>query len=206
MFTINIYLRFALIALFLIGGVICAFAIGFWWALPLILVGIVLLVGYVLFGTVQSASQIMQTEDFEGAEQRLALTLKPEWLYSTNRAYYYMLKGSMAANRKDNDEAEIWLKKAEAIEIPTDNEKAVVQVQLAGLALNKGRWQQAETYMRTIRELKITEPMVKAQVLQLEQALKQKGQMKAAQRMGGGRGNYMRQGGGRSKRRRPKMR
>ena len=105
MFTINIYVRFALIALFLVGGVILAFAYGFWYAFPFLLAGVILLVGYFLLGTVQSAAQMIQDQNFEEAEKRLDLTFKPEWLFSTNRAYYNMVKGTLAAFKKDTDSA-----------------------------------------------------------------------------------------------------
>ena len=45
MFSINIYLRFALVALCLIGGTVLAFQFGFWYAFPFLLVGVFLLVG-----------------------------------------------------------------------------------------------------------------------------------------------------------------
>jgi len=83
MLSINIYLRFALMAVLLIGGTVLAFLFGFWYAFPLLLAGIALLVGYVMLGTVQSAAQIMNATDFEGAEKRLNLTLTPKLLYPT---------------------------------------------------------------------------------------------------------------------------
>ena len=88
MFTINIYLRFALIALFMGGGIILAFIYGFWYALPFLLIGLGFIVSYILLGTVQSAAQFIQTMDFEGAEKRLDLTPNPNWLYKTNGAFY----------------------------------------------------------------------------------------------------------------------
>ncbi len=69
MFTINIYLRFALMALTLGGGILLAFIFGFWYSFPLILVGIILLVGYILLGTVQSSAMMMQNTDLLGAEK-----------------------------------------------------------------------------------------------------------------------------------------
>ena len=76
MLTINIYLRFALIAVSIIGGVILAFAFGFWYAFPFFLAALTLIVGYVLLGTVQSAAQFMQATDLEATEKRLNLTLR----------------------------------------------------------------------------------------------------------------------------------
>lgn len=203
MFKLNIYLRFALIALTLVGGIILTFAYGFWYAFPFLLVGIILVVGYVLLGTVQSAAEIMQGGDLEAAEQRLNLTFKPEWLYKTNRAYYYMVKGNLAMQRKDTEEGEKWLKKAQGVDIPTDNEKAMIELQLANVAASRNKWKQAEIHMRNLKDLKVTEPMLKEQVEQFTKAFAQRGQMKAQQRMQMSQRGGFRPGG---KRRRPKMR
>jgi tetratricopeptide (TPR) repeat protein len=199
-FTINIYLRFALIALCLLGGVAAAFAWGFWWALPIILVGIVLLVGYFLLGTVQSAAMTMQTGDMVAAEKRLDLTLKPNWLFGPNRAYFYMLKGTMAGNAKDNERAEEFYKKALEIGLPSDNEKAMIYMALANFRAMKNNWAGAEDFHRKLKTLKVTEPMLKEQLKQFDEVMKQKGQMKAMAARPGFRG-YVPGG----KRPRPKM-
>jgi tetratricopeptide (TPR) repeat protein len=202
MFSINIYLRFALIALLLGGGTVLAFIINFWYAFPLILIGLVLLVGYLLLGTIQSAAQIMQAQDFPAVEKRLNLTLTPKLLYSTNKAYYYMMKGSIAQFNGENDKAEALLKQAESIKVPTDNERAMIQLQLANLAAQKGKWNQAKLYFRNTKQYKISDANIKEQLNQFEKALQNRGQMKAAQQSGR-RGSQMRPGG---KRRRPKIR
>jgi tetratricopeptide (TPR) repeat protein len=200
MFTINIYLRFALIALFLGGGIALAFLYGFWYSFPLLLIGLILLIGYILFGTVQSAAELMQSADFDKSEQRLNLTLNPRWLYSTNRAYYFMIKGSIAMARKDIDESEKWLRKAKEINVPTDNEKAMLELQMANIMASRNKWKQAKLHFRNAKKLHITEPTIKEQLNQFEKALTNRGQLKAAGRMGQG----MQQRSG--KRRRPKMR
>lgn len=202
MFSINIHLRFALMAVFLIGGIILAFAVNFWYAFPLILAGLILGVGYVLLGTVQSAAMIMQSGDFDATEKRLNLILNPKWLYATNRAYYYMLKASIAMARKDTDSSERFLKMAQEINIPTDNEKAMLELQLANINASKGKWKQAQVHYRNLKQLKVSEPTIKDQIKEFDKVMQNRGQMKAAARMGG-QGGVMRQGG---KRRRPKMR
>ncbi len=178
MFTINIYLRFALIALFLGGGIILAFIYSFWYAFPLILIGLSLLAGYILLGTVQSTAQLVQEANFAEAEKRMALTWKPEWLYKTNRAFYYMIQGTLAMNRKDNNAAEMWLTKAQEIELPSDNEKAMVYLQLANLHAQKNKWNKAKSLFQSAKKLKITEPMIKEQMKQFEKALTNRGQAK----------------------------
>lgn len=202
MLSINIYWRFALIAISLISAIVLTVLVSFWYALPLYIAGIVLLVGYVLLGTVQSAATIMQQEDFDGAEKRLNLTWQPKYLYASNRAYYYMIKGSIALKRKDIEEGEKYLKMAQEIEVPTDNEKAMLELQLANIHASKGKWKQAQIHYKNAKQLDITQEMIKEQLAQFERVMQSRGQAKAAARMGP-KGGAMRPGG---KRRRPKMR
>lgn len=206
MFTINIYLRFALMGITIIGGVALWIALGFWYGFPFLLIGLALLVGYLLLGTIQSAAEILQKgQDFIGAQKRLKLTLSPKLLYVTNRAYYYLLNGTIAQGLGNHDEAEKWLIKAQSLKLPTDNEKAAVQLQLASIAAQRNKWNQVKLHMKNIKELKITEPLIKEQVKEFEKAVKNQGQLRLAQRMG-----MMPKGGVplkvSSKRRRPKMR
>jgi tetratricopeptide (TPR) repeat protein len=205
MYTINIYLRFALIGLTLIVGIALSILFGFWYAFPFFLVTLTLLIGYILLGTIQSAAVLMQSGDLEATEKRLKLTLSPRLLYVTNRAYYYLIKGSVAMAQKKTEEGEAWLMKAQALNLPTDNEKAMIELQLASVHLNKSRFKQAEVHMRNLKQLKVTEPTLKEQVAQMEKVLSQQGQIKAAGRMGAFKGGQIpiKPGG---KRRRPPMR
>lgn len=202
MFTINIYLRFALIALCILGGIGMSAGLGFWYGFPFILVGIVLLVGYILLGTVQSGAMLMQTQNFEDAEKRLDLTFFPQWLFKPNRAYFYMIKGMIALQRKDNDNGERLLLKAESIGLPGDNEKAMIAMNIANIHITKNNWNKAAAAFKKTEGLKVTEPMLKDQLKMFEKALSQKGNVKVAQQQ------QMMQGGFRpgGKRPRPKMR
>lgn len=178
MFTFNIYLKFAAIAVCLLGGVALAFAFGFWYAFPFLLIGLLLLASYVLLGTVQSAAQLMEKQDFTGSNQRLDLTYFPQWLYKPNRSYYYMIKGSIAAQAKVYDKAEEFLLKSKEIGLPTGNEKAMVALQLANFSAMKNKWNQAQVFMKEIKDYKVTEPMIKEQIKQFEKAMQQRGQQK----------------------------
>lgn len=202
MFVINPYLRFALIAALTAGGAALWALFGFWYGIWFLLVAIVLLVGYFILGTIGPAAKAIQTSDFDKAEKLLNLTLKPNWLYSANKAYYYILKGTIALARKDTDEGEKWLKIAEQIKLPSDNERAMIQLQLATISANKQKWNQAQIHYKNLKMLKISDPNIKEQMKQFEIAFENRGQAKAAIRMGGQSGIF--QPGG--KRRRPKMR
>ena len=141
----------------------------------------------------------------EEADKKLALTLKPDWLYVTQRAFYYIMKGSIAMHRKDMTEAEALFDKALAMDLPSDNEKGMLLLQLANINGSKGKWRAAKNYVREAKKLKITEDPIKAQLLQIEKAVGQSGQIKAARSMGK-QGMGMISQGGKSKRRRPKSR
>jgi tetratricopeptide (TPR) repeat protein len=198
MFTINIYLKFALIFVCLVGGAAMMAIWGFWYGFPFLLIGIGLLASYIFLGTVQSAAQLMEKMDFEETEKRLKLTLFPKLLYVTNRAFYFIIQGTLALNLKRNDEAEDWFNQAKDLKLPSDSEKGLVLLQLANINANKGKWNQANVYFQEVKKLKITEPQLKEQVQQFERAFKQRGQAKHLRT-----GGAMRSGG---KRRRPKMR
>lgn len=206
MFTINIYLKFALIAIGFIGGAILTTALGFWYAFPFWLLGIIMLASYVFLGTVQSSAMMVQEQDFDGAEKRLSLTKFPNLLYITNRAFYYMMKGSIAAGKNDNKGAEEHFNSALALKLPSDNEKAMVLMQLANIKGSKGNWKAATNYFKEAQKLNVTQSEIKQQLGMFERALTQnKAQMKTARSMGKDGMRMMRQGGS-SKRRRPKMR
>ena len=203
MFTINIYLKFALIAVGLIGGTILSATMGFWYGFPLILAGLILLASYFILGTVASAGQFVQNQDFAGAEKRLGLTFFPKMLYVTNRAMYFIMDGSIAMQKKDSNRAEELFNKALALNLPTDNEKAMVLLQLSNINATKQKWSLAKRYFQDLKKLKVTEPQLKEQIGVYEKSLNQSGQIKAQQRMVGGTRGNMQSGG---KRRRPKMR
>ncbi|MEM1322080.1 MAG: hypothetical protein AAGG75_17600 [Bacteroidota bacterium] len=190
MFTINIYLRFALIALLLGGGILLTFLYGFWYAFPFLLAGLILLGGYIFLGTVQSTAQMVQEARFDEAEKRLDLTLKPNWLYKTNRAFYFLIKGTLAMQRKDNDAAEKWLTKAQSIELPSDNEKAMVLLQLANIQGMKNNWNKAKAHFNAAKKLKVTEPQLKEQIRQFEKAITNRGQAKHHRGMMGRKGGF----------------
>ncbi len=206
MFNLNIYILLGITAFLLFGGIILAFLVNFWYAFPLLLVGLILFLIYLFFGSVNTAAKHIQDGDFEKAEKILALTLKPDWLYVTQRAFYYIMRGAIAMNNKEMSAAESLFDRALHMNLPSDNERGMVLLQLANINGAKGKWKAAKKYFRDAKKLKITENQLKAQMVQFEKALSNSGQVKAARSMGKQGIHMMQQGGGKSKRRRPKMR
>lgn len=196
---LDIYVRFGLIGFGVLLAIVLWVWQGFWYGFPFLLAAIVLLVGYFLLGTIRSASELLQEQKVDEAEARLALTKYPQYLFPANRAYYYMLKANIALTRKDTKLAEKHLRQASQYDMPSENEAAVIEVQLANLAAQKGAWPEVNKRIQSIRKLKVSEPMVLEQASMLEKAYRNRGNLKTAQRMGMSRG----QG---SKRRRPRAR
>lgn len=198
MFTINYKIKLAAILLGVVGGLALIFTMGFWYGFPFLLVGIGFLVSYILLGTVQSAAMLMEKMDFVGAEERLSWTFKPGWLYVTNRAFYYIMKGSVASNLNRQDEAEGYFEQAKGLKLPSDNERALIYLQLANIKANQGKWPQAKSYFHQLKKFNVTEGPLKEQIKQFEKAINQSGNAVHLRS-----GQSMQQGG---KRRRPKMR
>ena len=204
MFKINIYVKFALIAVFLLGGIGLSFVYGFGYTWILILIGLIFLASYLLLGTIQSAAERIQVTDFAGAEKMLGLTFFPNLLYVTNRSIYYILKGSIKAQRKDTKAAEEYFQKALSLKLPSDNEKAMVLLQMCNIQMMKSNWAGAQNYFMQVKKLHISEKLIKEQIDQVEKAINSRGNINVARSMGKQGMQMMRMGGG--KRRRPPMR
>ncbi len=203
MLKINIYLKLALIAVSLILGIWLWAAYGIWYGIWFVIIGVILLVSYIMLGTIVSTSEMVQKQDFDAAEKRLKMTLSPKLLYPTNRAYYYILKGSFAVNKKNQKEGEALFNKALSIKLPSDNEKAMILLQLANINASKNKWTAAKKYYNEAKKLKITEKTLKDQLKEFNKVFANKGAMRHAAAMGK-KGHTMMTGGG--KRRRPRMR
>lgn len=204
MFKINIYLKFVAIVVGLLGGTALSFIWGFWYGFPFILIGLVALVSYFLLGTVQSAAEFMQVQDIEGCETRLNLTFFPRLLFSANRAYFYMLKGTIAQQRGDKQGAEKYLKGTQEIKMPSDNERAMLEMQMLSISAQRNNMTQVKNHLRNLKKYNVTDESLAEQIRQVERDMKMYSQSRG-QAMGANK-NQMRQPGGGGKRRRPKMR
>jgi len=204
MFTINIYLRLALIAGGILSGIVLWAVYGFWYGFPFWLVGIILLIGYLMLGTILSTNMLVSQQRLDEAEQRLKLTFFPKLLLVGYKGVYYMTHGGIAMQKRDFVTAEIWVKKALDAGLPSDNERGAALMQMVMIAAGKNNIKAAQSHFADLKKLNITEPTLKEQVKEIEKQLKQAGQgmNPSTMAMMSGR-NGFRPGG---KRRQPKMR
>jgi hypothetical protein len=203
MFTINIYLRFALIVAGILGGIALWLAFGFWYGFPFLLTGIVLLAGYIMLGTILSTNQFLSQQRLEEAEARLKLTFFPKFLLVGYKGVYYMTLGAVAMQKRDFNTAEIWIKKSLDSGLPTDNERAAAKLQLVMISAGKNNIKAAQNHFAELKKLTVTEPMLKEQIKEVDKQLKQAGQTMNPSMMAMMGGKGFRPG---SKRRQPKMR
>lgn len=200
MFTINVYLRFALIVGGILGGIGLWATFGFWYGFPFLLVGLFLLTGYLMLGTIMSTNMLLSQSRFQEAEARLNLTFFPKILLVGYKGVYYMTHGALAMQKKDFATGEKWLRTALDAGLPSDNERGAAMLQLAMIAASKNQRQSAQNQLNEIKKLNITEGMLKDQIKELEKQLKM-----LTQAMNPGMVGMMSRGGG-GKRRMPKIR
>ena len=203
MFTINIYLRFALIAGGILGGIALWAALGFWYGFPFLLIGILLLAGYLMLGTILSTNQLLSQQRIDEAEKRLKLTFFPQILLVGYKGVFYMTHGAIAMQKRDFNTAETWIKKSLDAGLPSENEKATAYLQLVMISANKSNIKQAQAQFAEVKKLNVTEPMLKEQIKEVEKQMKQATQAMNPSMMAMMGGKGFRPG---SKRRQPKMR
>ena len=203
MFTINIYLRFALIVVGILGGAILWSMYGFWYGFPFLLVGVIMLAGYLMLGTILSTNQLLSQQKLEEAEARLKMTYFPRILLVGYKGVYFMTQGAIAMQKRDFATAEVWIKKSLDSGLPTDNERAAALLQMVMISAGKNNIKAASNHLSELKKPKVTEPMLKEQIKEVEKQMKQAGQGMNPSMMAMTGGKGFRQG---SKRRQPKMR
>jgi len=191
MFTINIYLRFALIVGGIVGGIALWAGFGFWYGFPLLLAGIILLAGYLMLGTILSTNQLVGQQRLDEAEARLKLTFFPKILLMGYKGVFYMTHGAIAMQRRDFTTAEGWLKKSLDLGLPSDNERGAAMLQLVMVHAAKKNLKAAQSQFVELKKLNVTEPMLKEQIKEVDKQMKQAGQAMSPATMammGGGKG------------------
>ncbi len=203
MFTINIYLRLALIVGGILGGIALWAAFGFWYGFPFLLVGVILLAGYLMLGTILSTNQLLSQQKLEEAEARLKMTLTPKLLLIGYKGVYYMTMGAIYMQKKDFKTAETWIRKSLDAGLPSDNERAAAWLQLVMISAGKNNLKAAQNHLSEVKKLTVTEPMLKEQIKEVDKQMKQAGQSMNPSMMAMMGGKGFRPG---SKRRQPKVR
>lgn len=146
----NLLIKYRLwVGLLLIAlGIYFNYSSGFWPALPLYLVGVILIAGHFFFGPLRLIQTYMESGDMEGAQKILASIKYPNLLYKPIRSVYYTLKGNIAMMNQDFEGAEKSMKKGLDLGMPMKEAEGASMLQMGMLMMQKNDLKQAESYIR----------------------------------------------------------
>lgn len=161
-----------MVSLLALGIIISFLPRGMAWSWLFYVPGLILLIGYILFGTIGPASKALQAGDFDKAQNLLDKTWKPNWMIKFNRGTFFFIKGTIATQKKQFQEAEDFMKQALDIGLPSDDFTGQVLLVLAQIAGSKNRRTQAKNYIREAKQLNIKEPVVLQAINDVEKQLK----------------------------------
>ena len=169
MFTTRI--RFVLILLFLVIGVVLQIQNGFSAAWYLYATSLILLFTHFAFGNVWAAFSKLQKGKVLEAEILINQIKKPEWLVSQNRTYYHFIKGMIALQQKDLQEGEKHLKIAADRGLRSKNDNALALLNLAHICFVEERKEAAQTYLHKASAHEPTDLMIKQKIEEMQKLL-----------------------------------
>ena len=169
MFTTRI--RFVLILLFLIIGIVLQFQKGFSSAWYLYATSIILLFTHFAFGNVWAAFSKLQKGKIDEAESLINQIKKPEWLVKQNQTYYYFIKGMIALQQEDLAEGEKQLKIALDRGLWSGNDNALCALNLAHTCFVEKRYDDTQNYLRKAESFHPSDSMIKQKIEEMEKLL-----------------------------------
>lgn len=167
-------IRFLLIALFLMLGIVFHYFEGIGAAWFLYVGAIILLFTHFLFGNVSAAFMALRKGDIDKAEELIFSIKKPKWLVRQHRAYYYFTKGMVAVQRNFAAEAQTDLQEALQLGLRSDTDRALANLHLATLAFNDNDMEAARRFTAATEKYGHHDLMVKERVAALKARLERR--------------------------------
>ena len=164
-------LRFSLILLFIIIGLVLQVKLGFSSAWYLYLAALLLLFTHFRFGNVSAAFVKLRQGHPEHAEILLDQIKRPDWLAKRHRAYYHFTRGMIATQEEDLQEGEVELNKALELGLRSATDHALVALNLAHICFVGQRKEEARKYLDLAKSHPTNDLLIKEKVKELEQAL-----------------------------------
>ncbi|MEH3113806.1 hypothetical protein [Pedobacter terrae] len=149
--------RYALMAVFLLAGLVCVFYNQYQLAALSALLMAFVIWSHFRHGSVLMASKHFKNNDFRKAKALLAEVKEPERLAKSRRGYYEFMQGNIALKEENYDKAEYHFQLASRFPVGGKNEKSYVLIHLANLALRKKDRERAEAYTKKAKELAETQ-------------------------------------------------
>ena len=167
----TLWIRYALIVLFLILGILLHVQQGLESAWYLYLAAILLIGTLVMFGTVWAAFIKLRKGKIDEAEHLLRQIKKPAWLIKRNRAYYHFVKGMIDLQHKDLAPGEVHLKKALDLGLSPGNDQALAALNLAHLCFMEQRFEESRGFLHHAKAADSNDMVIKQNIEKMEKAL-----------------------------------
>ena len=164
-------LRFAIILLFLIIGIVLNIKLGISNAWYLYLAALILLITHFLFGNVSAAFVNLRRGKIGVAEKLLLQIKRPEWLLKSHRAYYHFTKGMIALQHEWTEEGEEHLKKALDIGLRSSTDNALAALNIAHIYFVGKRIEDAHTFLQKAKSFNSDDLLIKQKISEMELAL-----------------------------------
>lgn len=145
--------RYALMAVFVLAGLVCVFCNQYQLAAVSGLLFAFVVWSHFKHSSVLMASKYFKNNEFGKAKMLLAEVSKPERLAKSRRGYYEFMQGNLALKEEDFDKAEYHFQLASRFPVGGKNEKSYVLIHLTTIALRKKDKERAEAYLKLATEL-----------------------------------------------------
>jgi tetratricopeptide (TPR) repeat protein len=119
------------------------------------ILSVILLYGYFRKGSVNLALSRLRNEDYTEAERILELTTHPERLDKKQKAYYLFIKGFVAREKDQFDQAKVFLEQSLHEGVRNQNDIAMALLALTDMEMVKKNRNRAKEYFVQMKDLKV---------------------------------------------------
>jgi len=164
-------IRFLLVFLFLILGIVLHIQVGFASSWCLYLASFIILSTHFLFGSVWAAFAMLRKGKIAEAELLLNQIKRPNFLIKQNRAYYHFTKGMIALQKEKLEEGETQLHQALNLGLRTANDNALTALNLAHIHFKQQQPAPCNKYLKQAKAFQPNDLMIKQKIEELEKVL-----------------------------------
>ena len=126
--------------------------------------------GYFRYGTVWKAFQSIKKNNFTKAKKELSQITKPDLLSKSQKGYYYWALGLIELKNNDLHLAEEYIKKALDFGVRTENDFAIINLNLAQIFYQQEQFHEAYMYLNMAKNIS-HKSNADEYILELEQML-----------------------------------
>ena len=130
---------------------------------------VLLIYGHYKYGTVYAAFQQLRKQNYKKAEKLLSKIKDPEKLRKSHKSYYHFTKGFIDLDKQELDASFSELSKALNIGLRTQNDTAIVLLNLGAIEFERKNYKKAKEYALQSKEFDV-KPIVTTEI---EKLLKQ---------------------------------